>query len=42
MRVDPVHAALKADEADPWPAFDDGSGCSWALMDWPSGVAVPP
>jgi hypothetical protein len=25
-------------DGEPWPAFDDGSGCTWDRMDWPAGV----
>ncbi len=25
-------------DGEPWPAFNDGSGCSWDRMDWPAGV----
>ena len=25
-------------DGEPWPAFNDGSGCGWDRMDWPAGV----
>ena len=30
----------ETEDGDPWPAFDDGSGCSWDLMDWPIVTAA--